>query len=140
MDTVIVADVMDDIAERLDTISGLRVLPYDDDADDIQLPAGLISLSPKIDYSKTYGPTGMVKQDFIITILVSLVDSQIRRKEIAPYGDSVNTGGKSVKAVLESGTYTAFDVIFVHTGMYTILTIAENTYKAFIAQGYVTGR
>jgi hypothetical protein len=139
---MILEDVMDEIGERLDTIPGLRVSPYDDDADEVQLPAGLISLPPSVDYSKTFNmmggaTSGMVEQDLLITILVSLVDSRIRRKEIAPYADT--TGSKSVKRVLESGTYTAFDTITIYKGNFTILTIADNTYKAFIVTGKIAG-
>jgi hypothetical protein len=75
----------------------------------------------------------------MVTILVSLADAKIRRKQVAPYADT--QGPKSIKLVLETGTYSSFDSIAILKGTFTVLTIAEPqaNYKAFIATGKVFG-
>lgn len=133
---MIVKNVHNELANRLEIIPGIRAVKYEDDADEIQLPSGLISLPPQIRYHGTFA-NGMSEMDCLITILVSLVDARVRLEQIAPYGD--DTGPYSVKEILETGTYTAMDVVTIHTGMFTVLTIAETTYKAFIAQGKIAG-
>lgn len=136
---MILNNILTEVGERLDTIEGLRVHKYEDDADEIQVPAALISLPPNVDYSKTYSRTGGVEMDIIITILVSLADARIRRKQLAGYADT--QGPKSIKWVLETGTYSSFDSIAILKGNFTVLTIAEPqaSYKAFIASGKIFG-
>lgn len=124
---MIIENVMDDIGNRLDTISGLRVHNYE--ADEISVPAGLVSLPGNINYHSTYG-AGFCQATLEVTILVSKVEDRIRRKQIAPFADT--SGSRSVKAVLESGTYTAFDSLQVQTGRFTVVNIAGDDYLAFI--------
>lgn len=122
---MIVGDVMDDIGTRLDSIANLNVLPYE--ADDINVPAGLVSLPQDINYLGTY-QRGMDTMVIIVTILVSLVDDRCRRDEVAPYADG--SGTRSVKQVLETGEYTAFDVITVEMGTFDVININEVEYLA----------
>lgn len=142
---MITEDVMDEVGDRLRTISiatkKLRVHDYDDD-DEIQCPAGLISLPTNINYEGTFH-NGLNEIDMIITILVSLVDAKVRRLEIAPYGDP--TGTRSIKSKLDypsttgGSAYLSCDTFTVQRGAFTILTIAETSYKAFIATCKVVG-
>lgn len=144
---MIIEEVMDEAGDRLKTItiSGnkkLNHVSYSDDADEIKCPASMISLPTNIDYEGTF-QNGLHEYDIIVTVLVSLVDSKIRRKEIAPFGDSV--GNMSIKSKLDfpsavgGSDYDSCDTFTVQRGSFTIVTIGEVTYKAFIATCKVTG-
>lgn len=121
---MIVAHVMDAIGNRLDTIPGLRVLPYE--ADSVNPPCALVSLPAEITYL-TY-QRGMDKLIIEVTILVSAVHDRVRRDQIAPYGDG--SGPKSVKQVLETGLYDEFDVIYVSRGTFDIVNVEGQKYLA----------
>lgn len=133
MDAVIVAKVMDDIGKRLDTIPGLRVLPYE--ADSVNPPCALVSLPAEIGY-QTY-QRGMDKMGIEVTILVSAVSDRVRRDQIAPYGDGA--GPKSIKQVLETGTYTAFDIIYVSKGMFDVVNVEGQKYLAALFACIIQG-
>src|SRR5688500_13433478 len=120
---MIIGDVMDEVGAQLDTINGLDVLPYE--ADSINPPCATISLPPSINYLGTYR-RGMDKLVLEISIFVSMVDDRIRRDEIAPFADG--SGSKSVKEVLESGTYTAFDTLAVRSGSFMVINIEDIDY------------
>ena len=132
---MILEDIMDQIGQRLDSIDGLRTAAYE--ADDVQVPAAIVSLPPNITYSETYN-RGMDSITLIVTILVSLANARIRRDQIAVYADGV--GPKSVKAVLESGSYTAFDTIFISTAQFMVVDIAKLSYLSVVFTANVTGR
>lgn len=130
---MIIENVMDEIGTQLDTISGLRVKPYE--ADEIAVPAALVSLPGLIDYQTTFGP-GFCRFGIEITILVSKVDDRVRRKQIAPYGDT--TGAKSIRYALESkASWNSFDSLEVQNGRFTVIGIADdaggsNNYLGFV--------
>lgn len=130
---MIVGKVMDDIGKRLDTIPGLRVLPYE--ADDVNPPCALVSLPGEIAY-QTY-QRGMDKLAIEVTILVSTVSDRVRRDQIAPYGDGA--GPKSIKQVLETGQYTAFDIIAVAKGSFDVVNVAGQKYLAALFACIVQG-
>lgn len=132
---MIIETVMDAIGARIDTISPIRVQKYE--ADSIEVPAGLVSLPGTINYQTTLGP-GFCRMTIEVTILVSKVDDRVRRKQIAPYGDT--SGAKSIRAQLEGGTYTAFDSLEVQTGRFTVVGIAGDDYLAFVALVDIVGR
>ena len=132
---MIIEDVMDDIGNRLDTISGLRVHNYE--ADEVNVPAGLVSLPGTINYHSTYG-SGFCQATIEVTILVSKVDDRVRREQIVPYADT--SGARSVKAVLESGTYTAFDSLQVQNGRFLVVTIAGDDYLGYVATVDILGQ
>jgi hypothetical protein len=132
---MIIGDVMDDVGSRLETIPGLRVLPYE--ADDVNVPAAMISLPTNLDYSRAYA-RGMDSITLNIIILVSSVNDRIRRNEITPYGDG--SGTKSIKQVLESGKYGSFDTIFVPRGNFDVINISELKYLGIRFVVTVTGQ
>jgi len=131
---MIVMAVMKDIGNRLDTINPLRVHPYE--ADEISVPAGLISLPTLINYQTTYG-SGVNTMTLDITVLVTKVDDRIRLEQIAPYADS--EGPKAIAQVLETGTYSAFDSIQVLSSRFAIVNIAGDDYLACIFSVEVIG-
>lgn len=98
------ADAMDEIAAQLDTISGLRVHPFPPDS--ITPPAAVVDLPESIGFDETYG-RGMDKMTIPVTVLVGKAVDRASRDQIAPYFDG--SGERSIKTVLEAGTYSAFD-------------------------------
>lgn len=134
---MIIEDVMDEIGDQLETISGLNVLPYE--ADDVSPPAALISLPAMINYQSTYA-RGINEIDILVTVLVGMVGDKVRRKEIAPFADS--SGAKSVVTKLEAhnGSYTAFSSIQVRTGVFAIINIAQVDWLAAIFSCHILGR
>jgi hypothetical protein len=129
---------MDQIGERLDTIPDLNVAPYE--ADDISVPAALVSLPANIDYLTT-NAQGVNEIDVLVSILVSEVGDKIRRDQIAPYGDGDDGGPKSIKRILEAGngSYTAFSFIKVKSGGFTVVSIANINYLGFLSLCHVVG-
>lgn len=132
---MIIRDVMDQIGAQLDTIDGLRVWEYD--ADDIEPPAGIIRLTGDIDYLGAYN-RGMVKIELSVLILVCAVDDRVRRDEIVAYADS--SGSMSIKQVLETGSYTAFDTLAVAKSKFQVVSIARIKYVGAEFQIKISGR
>jgi hypothetical protein len=102
------ADVMQAVADRLDTIAGLRCYGYPPDV--IQPPAAVVTYPDTIDFDQTYS-RGCDRLELPVVVLVGKVSDRASRDTLGAYVDG--SGASSVKAVLESGTYTAFDVIRV---------------------------
>lgn len=103
------ADVMDAISARLDTIDGLRVfLP----GQKISPPAAVVLFPETLTFDETYG-RGMDRLSLPVSLAVGRVSDRSARKQLAAYCDGA--GPSSVKAVLESGTYTAFDEVRVES-------------------------
>lgn len=132
---MIIGDVMDEVGAQLDTISGIDVLDYE--ADSINPPCAIVSLPSEINYLSTYR-RGMDKLILEITICVSMVDDRIRRDEITPFADG--SGPQSIKEVLESGTYTAFDTIAVRKGSFLVVSIEDIDYYAGVFQVDIAGQ
>lgn len=120
---MIIGDVMDELGTQLKTIDNLRVLPYE--ADSLNPPCATISLPSEIDYLGAY-KRGMDKLILEVTVWVSRVDDRISRNQITPYADG--SGARSIKTVLEAGTYTAFDTIAVSKGGFGIINLEGINY------------
>lgn len=102
------ADVMDEIADQLRTIDGLRVFAYPPDQPP-PAPAAIVTFPDSYTYDATYG-RGMDRiSDLPVVLLVGKVSDRTARDRIAKYVNG--SGTDSVKAVLEAGTYTAFDTL-----------------------------
>lgn len=104
-------DVQDEVAGKLDTITGLRVLAWD--ADSVNPPAILFELPEEYDYDLTYG-RGSDEFTLPIVLLVGKTDARSARKAL---GDFISgSGAKSIKATVDSGdanTYTSCDTVRV---------------------------
>lgn len=101
------AAVMQAVADRLDTIAGLRVFAYPPDMPPSP-PAVVVSYPDTLTYDETYG-RGMDRLELPIVVLVGKVSDRASRDKIAMWVNG--SGATSIKTVLESGTYTAFDTI-----------------------------
>jgi hypothetical protein len=122
-----VGDVMDEIADELDTIAGLRVFPYPPDS--ITPPAAIVAYPEEIQFDATYD-RGADTLALPVIVAVGKVHDRNTRNLVADY--CAGTGAKSVKAVVEAGTYTTFDTVRVDRAELDIVTIGSADYLAAI--------
>lgn len=111
--------VMDEVATRLDTITGLRVQPQPPER--LTPPAGFVGYPETIEYDLTYG-RGSDKITLPVVIVEKLTPARSVRKRLTDY--VAGAGAKSVKTVLEGGTYTQFHVITVQRVDFDTVKIA----------------
>jgi len=114
---MILGAVMDEIADTLDTIEGLRVKGYD--ADEIQVPAAIVSLPTLLNYQRAY-ERGTDSLTLMVIVLVAATSDRKRRDMITPYADG--KGPKSIKEVLERGNYNACSSVTVQNGAFRFYT------------------
>lgn len=120
---MIVSDLMDELATQLETISGLRCFAYPPDS--LTPPAAVVSYPDVINYDATYG-RGSDTLTLPVMVLVGRPTDRTARDLLSAYVDG--SGSKSVKAVLEAGTYTAFDSIRVASAEIDVVTIGATPY------------
>lgn len=125
--SLIIEDAMDQIGDQIDTIPKLNVLPYEADA--INPPCALVSLPSEINYRNTY-QNGMHTAIIIVTVFVSIVNDLVRRHDIAPYADS--KGARSIRQILENGSYSAFDILSVEKAMFDVRRIEDIDYLCVV--------
>lgn len=128
------ADVMDEVATRLDTISGLRVFAYPPDR--VEPPSAIVSYPGTYTYDETYG-RGMDRMTLPVVVVVGKVSQRSARDALGAYVDG--SGASSVKAVLESGTYTELDSLRVMSVEFDVVTIAGTDYVAALFDVDIAG-
>jgi hypothetical protein len=116
-------DVMQQIADQADTIVGLQCFPYPPDK--IVPPTFEVGLPAPINFDEEYdeGSDGLV---FPAAVWVGRKQDRSSVANIAPY--VATSGAQSIKAVLESGTYTAFETLHIPTVEFVIAPIAGIEY------------
>lgn len=119
--------VMQEIADRLDTIDGLRVHASPPGA--ISAPAAVVSYPNNVTFDETYG-RGMDRMELPVVLAVGRPTDRGTRDSLAAY--CAGSGSASIKAVLESGTYTEFDVIRVASVDFDVITLAAIDYMAAV--------
>lgn len=117
--------VMDEIGDRLDTIDGLRVFRYPPDS--ITPPAAVVAYPDSLTFDETYG-RGMDRLTLPVVVVVGRQSDRASRDNLGRYCDG--SGSASVKAVLESGSYTAFDTLRVMSVEFDSVTMAGTDYVA----------
>lgn len=117
------AAVMQAICDRADTIVGLQCFPYP--PDHITPPTFEVGLPAPINFDEEYdeGSDSMI---FPAAVWVGRKQDRSSVANLAPYVAS--SGAKSIKAVLESGTYTAFGTLHVPSVEFVIAPIAAVDY------------
>ena len=119
-------DVMQQLANRLDTIPGLRVFAYPPAK--ITPPAAVVTYPADYSYDATYG-RGMDKLQLPVVALVGKVSDRATRGQITKYVDGA--GAASFKAVLEGNAapaYTAFDSVRVARVVFDVVAIGAVEY------------
>lgn len=116
--------VMQAVADRIDTITGLRVYAYP--PDDVAVPAAIVGYPDTYTFDETYR-RGMDRIESLpVVVLVGQVSDRASRDTITQYVKG--SGAASIKAVVESGTYTAFDTVRVTGVAFDVVTFAAVDY------------
>jgi hypothetical protein len=133
---VILATVMDEMNTALDTIDGLRCFPFP--ADNIAPPASIVGYPTEVTYDTTMG-RGVDSLVIPIFVLVARITDRTARDALGAYLDG--SGAKSVKAVVQAGTYTQAVQVRVASAEVQVVTVAGVDYLAavFTVQVYGTG-
>lgn len=126
--------VMDQIGTQLDTISGLNV--YDFPSDHISPPAAVVAWPDEVTFDLAYA-RGMDRITLPVLILVGKANDRASRDTLGAY--LASTGATSVKAVLEAGTYTAFDTVRVTRAEFDVVRVAGVDYAAALFDLDITG-
>jgi len=129
------AAVMDAIGDRLDTIDGLRVHNYP--VGSVTPPAAVVSYPEDYTYDGTYG-RGMDRMTLPVVLVVGKASERTARDRLAIYVNG--SGASSVKAVLESGAYTAFDEVRVMSADFDVVRIAATDYIAAVFDLDIAGQ
>lgn len=121
------ADCMDAVGDRLDTITGLRVYRYP--PDDLAAPAAVVTYPDEYLYDETLG-RGMDRITLPVVVFVGKVSDRASRDRIAAYADGA--GARSVKGTLEADveSYTAFDSVRVTGAEFDTIQVAGVDYLA----------
>lgn len=122
------ATVMQAINDRLDTIAGLRC--HASPPGSVTPPAAIVSYPDKYDYDETYGRGFDRISALPVVVVVGRPTDRPTRDSIAAY--VAPTGPSSVKAVLESGAYSAFDELRVTGVEFDVVGIGGVDYLAAI--------
>lgn len=112
-----------EIADRLGTIPGLRSYAFPPDS--IAPPAAMLPYPEDVTFDETYG-RGADRLTMSVLVAVGEVSDRASRIELAAYCDG--TGDRSLKQVLESGTYTAFHSLRVVGIEFLPVTIGDQEY------------
>lgn len=119
------AAVMQAVADRADTISGLRVYAWP--AGSVTPPAFVVSYPDEITFDETYG-RGMDRMTLPAVAVVGKVSDRTARDALGDFCDG--SGASSIKAVLESGTYSAFHTLRVTGIEFDTVSIGGTDYIA----------
>ncbi|GIH07497.1 hypothetical protein Rhe02_55640 [Rhizocola hellebori] len=130
------ASVMDELAVRLRSISGLQVFEWP--VSPVTPPAALLTYPDSIDFDETYG-RGMDRMRALPLVVIGGKPTTIDARNMLS-ALTAGSGERSIKAVLESGTYTAFDEIRVAKWEFDVIEIAANPYMAAIAMLDIGGQ
>lgn len=131
---MILADVMQALADRLDTISGLRVYAFVPDS--VQPPAAIVAYPETYTYDETMR-RGLDRMTIPVYVLVGKVSDRKSRDTLGAYLDGSGSG--SFKTVLESGTYSAFATLRVMDVDIAPMTFAGTEYLGAIVLVDVAG-
>jgi hypothetical protein len=126
--------VAEELAARLDTIAGLRVYPEPEDQ--ISPPAAVVTY-PDVTFDGTYG-RGMDRMTFPVVIAVKRVNARVSRKQIDEFVSGA--GPRSVKAVVESGSYDSFDTVRVVSAEFDVASIGAVEYLICTFTLEITGQ
>jgi len=121
------AAVMDQVGDRANTITGLRVFRYP--PPQLTPPGAWVDYPDKIEFDKAYS-RGADRMILPFAVVVGKVSDRTARNRLGLYCDGA--GPKSVKQVLESGVYTAFHELTVLDIEFDPITVAANVYMGAV--------
>lgn len=119
-------DVADELAAQLATITDLRVYGYPPAS--VSAPAGILSFPERVDFDATYGRGLDRIEDWPLMLVVGKATDRAARTRVYEYASGA--GVKSVKAVIEGGTYTSLADVRVASVDFDVVIIADTQYVA----------
>lgn len=128
------ADVMDDVADELENIAGLRVFAYPPGS--LTPPAAVVTYPDSITFDQTYG-RGMDRMSLPVVVVVGKATDRTARNRLGAYCDGA--GASSIKAKLEAGTYVAFDTLRVTGITFDVVSIGGTEYLAALFDLDISG-
>lgn len=132
---MIVSDVMQEVADQLKTIDGLRVHAYP--AATINAPAAVVAYPSDYEFDATYG-RGMDQMTLNVIVWVGKPVERTTRDRISAYLNG--SGTSSVKEVLESHTYTSLDVLRVASADLDVYTMNGADYLVAVFELAIAGQ
>jgi hypothetical protein len=120
---VILADVAEQISAQLDTIAGLRSFAFAPDK--VAPPAAMVTWPEDITFDQTY-QRGCDRMTLGVVVVVARPNDRSALDRLGVYCDG--SGPSSVKAVLESGAYSAFDAVTVQSAEFDEFEIGGTIY------------
>lgn len=118
-----VSDIMDDLANALETIPGLRVFPYW--ARSVNPPAAIVGWPDPLNYDSAY-LRGADRCEVPVMIAVGNVDARTSRDVLSAYVDGF--GPNSVKTVIEAHVPFSYHSARVMRADVAVMTIAAVEY------------
>jgi hypothetical protein len=130
-----IKDVMTEIAERADTIDGLRV--FDRPVGSATPPALIVLYPELVTYDQTYG-RGLSKLDggFVLLVGKPFVDSTVDR--MSEY--AAEEGDRSLKVALETGPNVSFDEITLVSLEFDVVSVGGVEYMAGVGKLEIFGQ
>lgn len=116
---------MDEIADAVDVIAGLRVAPYDSDT--VNPPMALVRWPDPIRYDLTMG-RGTDSAELEVWVLTGRTDARTARLLLGPYMNG--SGAQSIKQAIDGGTYTACDSVTVTEARVEAIDVSGVLYLA----------
>lgn len=126
--------MMDELGDQLDTIDGLNVYRWPPDS--VTAPGAVVTYPDGLDFDATY-QRGFDDITLPIVVVVGKASARAARDKVAAF--CAGSGDASVKAVLEAGTYTAFDVARVTGVEFSVATIGTTEYLTATFAVDITG-
>jgi hypothetical protein len=132
---MILANVIDDLETRLKTIPGLRVYPWG--TQKITPPGCVLTMPERITVRSVAGRGSRI-EGLAVVVAVGRTTSRTAPRLLSPFVSTEGT--QSIKYVLESGTYTAFDVVEVDTIEINELSLAGVDYLGAMINTNIVGK
>lgn len=119
------ATVLSELGTRLSSISGLQTYTFPPAR--VVPPAAAFWLE-RVAYHGTYTSSGLERLILTLRVGTANNDPESAWNQVATWASG--SGVSSVKAVLESGTYTSFDIVTVEDAQFLPWTIGDFTLLA----------
>jgi hypothetical protein len=120
------AVIMQEIADRLDGIAGLRVFAHPPKT--VTAPAAIVSYPQAVAYDQTYG-RGMTRVNGLqVWLVVGKATERSARDDLGDY--VAEAGPRSVKVALEAAGADSWDDLHVESVEFDVVTIASIDYMA----------
>lgn len=129
------AAVMDEVADVLSTITGLRVFAYPPAT--LSAPGGYVSYPQSVDFDEAYQRGSDQFTDLPIVLLAGRPTEKSSRDTVARWAKGSGTG--SLKAAMEAHTWTTCDDLTVSSAEFDVEKVGGNDYLAVMFKATVVG-